>query len=209
MKAVREGRGKNKRWKRWLYGVLSCMGALLLYIVGMSGWIYYVGENSRGTESDTIIILGAAVWNGKPSNAMKERLDTAVEAYRGGLAKHIIATGGTTTSEPTEASVMRSYLVGKGIPESAVFLEDESTSTIENLDNSRKIMEREKWDTAIIVTHGFHTYRSLLMARSLNMNVTAKPVRIKPVKIYYYTLRECAGITYFMGERLLKTIGIV
>ncbi|SEG69794.1 YdcF family protein [Paenibacillus sp. UNC499MF] len=208
MKAVREGRRKNKRWVRRLYVVLSCMGVILLYIVGMSGWIYYVGENSRGSRSDAIIVLGAAVWNGKPSNAMKERLDIAVEAYRGGLAKNIIATGGTTTSEPTEASVMRTYLVGKGIPETAVFLEDESTSTIENLDNSRKIMEREKWETAVIVTHGFHTYRSLLMARSLNMNVTAEPVRIKPVAIYYYTLRECAGITYFMSERLLKTIGI-
>ncbi|WP_068777009.1 YdcF family protein [Paenibacillus sp. FJAT-26967] len=195
-----------KRWKKWLYGSLSLIGIMVLYIVGMSGWIHYVAQTSHGSESDAIIVLGAAVWNGKPSNAMKERLDIALEAYNKGLAPRIITTGGTVTSEPSEASVMKKYLVANGVPASAIRTEEESTSTMENLRNSKHIMKQEKWQSAIIVTHGFHTYRSLLMARSLDMNVTAEPVRIKPIAIYYYTLRECAGIIYFAGEQILNRV---
>ncbi|WP_223192357.1 YdcF family protein [Paenibacillus sedimenti] len=163
-------------------------------------------KHSHGTPSDCIIILGAAVWDGKPSPALRERLDIAVEAYRNGLAPTIIATGGVGGNEPSEAETMKHFLVEKGIPAEAILLEEQSHTTMENLRNSRSIMEEKGLTNAVIVTHGFHAYRASLMAHSLGIPSTVEPVQIRPLALTYYTLRECAGIAVFSMEWVLETI---
>lgn len=172
----------------------------LLYFSLMSLKVNYTWKHSHGTPSDCIIILGAAVWDGKPSPALRERLDIAVEAYRQGLAPTIIATGGVGGDEPSEAETMKRYLVEKGIGEDAILLEDKSHSTMENLRNSQELMKEKGFRTAVIVTHGFHAYRASLMARSLGILSTVEPVQIRPLSLTYYTLRECAGIVVFSLE---------
>jgi uncharacterized SAM-binding protein YcdF (DUF218 family) len=198
----------KKRLKTYLLIVVALFTIVILYFSLMSWKVYYTWKHSHGTPSDCIIILGAAVWNGKPSPALRERLDIAVEAYRSGLAPAIIATGGTSGDEPSEAETMKRFLIEKGIPEAAILLEDKSRSTMENLSNSRAIMEENGFDNAVIVTHGFHAYRASLMARSLGIPATVEPVQIRPLALTYYTLRECAGIAVFAVEWGIGTLKV-
>ncbi|SDN37228.1 Uncharacterized SAM-binding protein YcdF, DUF218 family [Paenibacillus sp. yr247] len=180
----------------------------LLYFSLMSWKVIYTWKHSHGTPSDCLIILGAAVWDGKPSPAMRERLDIAVEAYRKGLAPAIIVTGGVGGNEPSEAETMKHFLTLKGIPADAILLEDKSHSTMENLRNSQVLMKEKGFHTAVIVTHGFHAYRASLMARSLGIPSTVEPVQIRPLALTYYTLRECAGIAAFAFEWAVGKTGI-
>ncbi|MEW9702125.1 YdcF family protein [Paenibacillus sp. SI8] len=187
----------KKQLKICLWFVAALFITAALYFSLMSWKVSYIWKTSHGTPSDCMIILGAAVWEGKPSPAMRERLDVAVEAYRNGLAPTLIVTGGVGGSEPSEAQTMKKFLLDKDIPETAILVEDKSRSTIENLRNSRAIMKEKGLEKAVIVTHGFHAYRASLMARSLGIRATVEPVQIRPLALTYYTLRECAGIAAF------------
>lgn len=193
----------KKKLKTWLWILVALFLIILFYFSFMSWKVNYTWKHSHGTPSDCIIILGAAVWDGKPSPALRERLDIAVEAYSSGLAPNIIASGGIGGSEPSEAVTMKRYLMEKGVPEQAILLEEKSRSTMENLQNSQAIMMGKGYRTAVIVTHGFHAYRASLMARSLGMISTVEPVQIRPLSLTYYTLRECAGIAIFTLESII------
>ncbi len=179
-----------------------------LVLTGYFGWTSYqivsTWKSSEGTPSDCIIVLGAAVWNGKPSPAMRERLDVALELFQAGMASQIIVSGGIGQGEKSEAEVMKEYLVQQGVPAQVVHLEDQARSTWENLRFSQRIMEEQAWSTAIIVTHGFHTHRSLKMAEDLGIQASAEPVTLTPLNIVYYTLRECVAL----AEYSLKKYGL-
>ncbi|TXK76346.1 YdcF family protein [Paenibacillus sp. N3.4] len=192
----------KKKLQTCLWAAAALFLIALLYFVLMSWKVNYTWKHSQGTPSDCLIILGAAVWDGKPSPALRERLDIAVEAYRRGLAPNIIASGGKSESEPSEAETMQKYLMEKGVPKEAILLEDQSRSTMENLENSQKIMKEKGFHKAVIVTHGFHAYRASLMAKSLGISSTVEPVQIRPRALTYYTLRECGGIAVFTLGRI-------
>jgi uncharacterized SAM-binding protein YcdF (DUF218 family) len=102
--------------------------------------------------------------------------------------------------------VQKQYLIEHGVPGEAILLEAQSHSTQQNLSNSKEIMKQHNFQSAVIVTHGFHAYRASLMARSMGIKATVEPVQIRPNGLTYYTLRECIGIAYFELEQIGASI---
>ncbi|GAA3408034.1 YdcF family protein [Paenibacillus hodogayensis] len=186
----------------WLILRLLLSALLLagLYVGSMSWMIMHTWKTSRGSPADCIIVLGAAVWNGKPSPALRERLDVALDAWNHKLAPMIIATGGIgLPGEPSEASVIKSYLAARGVPAEAILVEDNSRNTRENLANSQELMREHDMRSAVLVTHGYHALRARMTAETLGIPSTVEPVQIKPLRLAYYTLRECGGIAYLLA----------
>jgi uncharacterized SAM-binding protein YcdF (DUF218 family) len=198
---------KKSHWFR--LGIITMTLILLigLYFAIMSWLIISVWKTSHGQQSDCLIILGAADWDGMPSPAMQERLDVALQVFKDKLASYIIVSGGKGKDEIlTEAEVMKTYLVEKGVPDTVVILESQSNNTIENLQNSKKIMDAQHYKTAIIITHGYHALRSSLIAQSLGISYTVEPVQIRPINLKYYVLRECTAIALFEGSYFIRKI---
>jgi len=143
-------------------------------------------------DNTVMVILGARVNGNSPSLSLKYRLDSASEIliFPPYNSIHCIVTGGQGLDETqTEASVMKSYLVGKGVNPSIIYTEDKSTSTQENFkfahDISSSVLEPEN---LIVVSNNFHLYRSTLMAR-LNGFETQRIYRISSgVPVHYYPL---------------------
>ena len=84
-----------------------------------------------------VIVLGAKVKRGAiPSKALAFRLNAALDYAKQYPDIQIIVSGGQGPDEDaTEASVMKQYLIDRGFPESQIIVEDQSTSTYENLLN--------------------------------------------------------------------------
>lgn len=204
----------NKRRKRKLHPIRLAFRLLLLaalaagvYFGGMSWMIIHTWKTARGSPADCIIVLGAAVWNGKPSPALGERIDVAFDAWRRKLAPRIIATGGIgLPGEPSEASVIKSVLVARGVPANAIWVEDESRSTYENLSNSLEMMKQSDLSSAVLVTHGYHALRARMTAEVLGIRATVEPVQLKPLRLAYNTLRECGGVAYLLATEPLRSI---
>lgn len=123
-------------------------------------------KERQARPSDCIIVLGARVWpDGRMSNSLLYRCESALEAWKRGIAENIIVCGGQGSDEPaTEASVMRTYFLEMGVPEECVIAEDRSENTIQNLLNAKKVMDARGWKTAAVTTNSYHVQRALWIA---------------------------------------------
>lgn len=142
---------------------------------------------------DYIIILGAGLDGAEVSTRLKKRLDQAYHYLKNNDAPIIVSGGQGPDELVTEAYAMSVYLVKKGIDKERLILEDQSTSTQENLLFSSKYIPNDKKDI-IIVTSDYHMFRAKMLAKRLNFNVqgiSAKSLRKKLPKQF---LREIFAI---------------
>lgn len=156
--------------------VLVAAGLMTIVFLGLLAAVCVCADRTRIPKpGDCIIVLGARVWpSGRMSNSLKYRCESALEAWKGGIAQNIIVTGGQGADEPvSEASAMRAYFLENGVPEENVFAEDASANTIENFKNAKKIMEDRGWRTAVVVTNDYHVQRALWIARDAGISASA------------------------------------
>ena len=127
-------------------------------------------------KADVAIILGAATYDGEVSPVYQERINHGITLYREGYARKLIVTGGMASGNSiSDADAAKQYAVSKGIPENDILTEDESVITQENLENSKRIMDENGYDTAIIVSDPLHMKRSMLLAKDTAINAYSSP----------------------------------
>lgn len=161
----------SKNMKRFwmLFGILAAIAVLLfIYVVAVN---YYVKSSSEDRivqqdeiegEFDCIFVLGCGVWeDGTPSHMLRDRLDTALSLYESGAAPFILVSGDNSRVDYDEVTVMKNYLVDKGVPEEVVYKDHAGFSTYESVYRAKAIFGVERM---IIVTQGYHLYRSLYLA---------------------------------------------
>ena len=91
----------------------------------------------------------------------------AANLYHRGFFPRIAVTGGVTTNDGRlEAHRMRDVLIQRGVPKSAILVEDKATNTGENVINTRALLERTLGKGAIksaIAIGQIHASRRFLM----------------------------------------------
>lgn len=127
-------------------------------------------------QADVIVVLGAAEYNGRPSPVLKARLDHAFELHRRRLAPRILTTGGAG-GDPhfTEGEVGRDYLIARGVPVEDIIVEGEGDSTVSTVLAVAEIMRRMGMDSAILVSDGYHIYRSKKILQNQGLIVYGSP----------------------------------
>ena len=117
---------------------------------------------------DYVIIHGAGLRkDGTVTKLLAERCDKAVEIYRRDpTPPYLIPSGGKGRDEVcSEADAMRRYLLEKGIPEEKILMEDQSATTMENIRNSRDLIQsRPGRKYTALVTSNYHVYRAMRYA---------------------------------------------
>lgn len=200
---------RRNRLRTAVYVVSAGVLALFLWCGSLFVVIgRFDGEPAKGlpATSDVGIVLGASLWNNKPSPGLQERLDQAMTLYKANVFSRFIVTGGLDAGGAvlTEAEGMRDYLQQKGVPASAILLEPEATSTYENLKFSKAIMEAHGWRTAVIVTHQYHGSRSLDIAEALDFERPQVSVTdSKVMNMAYHRSREVLAYTKWLLQKWL------
>ena len=154
------------------------------------------GFYSKGEKNlDYIIVLGAQVRENGPSSVLKYRLDKAVEYLNENPDTVCIVSGGQGSNEPCpEAEAMSVYLIDKGIAEERIIIEDKSLSTVENIRNSKKLMNNPDGSVGI-VTNNFHVYRAVRMAKAQGLeDVCGIAAKSNTIYLPNNILRECLSI---------------
>ncbi|MBQ2978243.1 MAG: YdcF family protein [Clostridia bacterium] len=117
--------------------------------------------------------LMALLLGGNPL-VMKERAQGAANLYQAGRVKYIMPTGGvkwdTEFGHISEAECMKQHLMNMGIPEEAILLENQATTTRENMIFATLQIERQlkaHGDYRVyVVTSPCHMRRSLALAKA-------------------------------------------
>ena len=160
---------------------------------------------------DYVIIHGAGIRaDGTVTKLLAERCDKAVKIYqKDPTPPYLIPSGGKGSDEIcSEADAMARYLMECGIPEEKIIKEDQSTTTLENLQNSKKIIDAcpGRHYTAL-VTSNYHVYRALRYCRKIGLHCTGIGSR---VAAYYWPsalIREFVAIHKEKKHALLFAAG--
>ena len=130
----------------------------------------------RKNDFDYLIIHGAGLIHGdQVSKLLSDRLDKAIEVYQKDPTPPVMIPSGGKGGDETvpEAQAMAGYLLGKGIPEEKIIMEDKSATTYENLKNSKEIIDaREGSKYTALVTSNYHVYRALRYCRRVGLDCT-------------------------------------
>lgn len=119
-----------------------------------------------------VVLAGGFKDNGELPQNVKYRVLTAYKLYKQGLAPRIIMSGkwspywDHSPPKQTEAEMMSRYARSLGVPNSAIFNEEHSQNTSENIFYTYKIfLEPNNWRSIIIVTSDYHVRRTKQILR--------------------------------------------
>ena len=191
---------KSKKPLKILYriaGVFIIIG--LVYAAIPATHILTAQVKTAPNDDVTLVVLGCQVHGTRPSLMLITRLEAAKKFLNDNPNVKCIVSGGQGPGEDiTEAKAMKTWLAAHGIDENRVFEEGKSTSTVENLQYSKEIIQREKFPEKIVIaTDDYHEYRAGEIAKTLGMESYSAPAKTPWWLYECHFVRELMAITKF------------
>jgi vancomycin permeability regulator SanA len=154
----------------------------------------------KTTPGDVGLVLGNTVHpDGKPSARLAARLDRALELFKDGSVPLLIVSGAVGREGHDEATVMRDYLVGKGVPSERIIVDSDGRTTWASALNTHAIMHQRGMTRLVVITQYFHVPRSKLAARRSGIpTVTGAHARHIEWRDFYSIAREVPGYLRYL-----------
>ena len=151
--------------------------------------------------AENVIVLGLALENGKPTDDLLARLNTARTYLEKYPDAHLILTGGNADeSGRTEAAVMRDILIEHGVADERMTLEDKAETTKENFRNTAKMIDPGK--PVVLISSNYHMDRAVRTAESAGFsNVLRLPA---PSSFSSYGANVMYEVVLDLNELTLK-----
>ncbi len=143
--------------------------AALLTVACTAGTILWHRGGTSDGAAECAIVFGAAVRGADMAGpGINRRIGTAVRLYQEGKLDRLVLSGGKgSEAQESEAAVMRGLALEAGVPLSALSVEEESHSTLENLRNSLPLLA--DCDTVVGVSDGYHLARIEMLADQVGL----------------------------------------
>ena len=171
-------------------------GALALLLVCVAGLVLalpLLPVHSAVRPHATLLVLGAAQYNGHPSPAFRARLDHALALYRAGGVQRIVVSGGVGRGDHySEGEVGQMYLLKRQVPVNVVEAETHSRTTLENLRYSRPLLT----GAVTLVTDEVHAPRALALARAVGLRADVSSVPLGAGHWKYRMREKLALLAY-------------
>ncbi len=193
----------NRRLRRLL---LLVFGAWLVFCCLLAATVVVYGLTDRSQPADVIIVLGSGLKNDlSPSPALTRRGIRAAELWKANYAPQIICSGGYATwSSRSEADGCAQVLRENGVPADAIVLEDASRSTEENARYTHEIMRARGWQTALVVSDGYHLLRATWIFSAEGISFSTAPAALPPlIDLVVSVLREVVALHWQVFKTLL------
>ncbi len=162
----------------YLYFECMVMGAIAANLI--------VVRCAPRPDRDFMIVLGCGLRaDGSLTPLLRGRCDRALGFYRSQLGQTgrpltFILSGGRGASEPrSEAEAMKEYLLSQGVPEELTRIEDASRDTLENMRNSKAIIDELGGGKAAFATTNYHVFRAGLCARRVKLRAQGAGAKTK------------------------------
>jgi len=189
---------------RWI--VRAVLGGLLigcLLVMGTAFRVWYVGRSDHRAQTDVIVVLGAAQYNGEPSGVLRARLQHAKRLYEHEVADTILTTGGSRPGDiSTEAAAGAAWLRQHGVPERNVVAVSDGRNTLGSLRAAASVADDRGWQDSVIVSDPWHSLRARTMLRDLGMDASVSPTHTGPIvrsrsTELRYIVRETGALLYY------------
>lgn len=189
--------------QKWILAFFVILIGVFSYITGS---IISFSLQNEMVKTDAAVVLGAAVINDKPSPVLKERIHHAVWLYQKGMVEKIIFTGGKSDEDAlAESEAAKQYALSKGVLKEDMFIETHSAITEENLQQAKKIGEKQQFRTYTIVSDPLHMKRAMVMAHDFGMAAYPSPTSTSAYQSWKTKLPFLAReVFFYTGYMLTK-----
>jgi uncharacterized SAM-binding protein YcdF (DUF218 family) len=169
-----------RRWlPRVVLGVLVVAG---LVIGGTAVRVWEVARLDDRTPVDVAIVLGAAQYDGTPSDALEARLQHAKTLFDDGVVKYVLTVGGRQPGDNyTEAQSGEMWLAQNGIPQDRIVAVGTGSDTLESLRAVAPIYHDHGWTSAVLVSDPWHSFRARTMAHDTGIQASVSPTHTGPM----------------------------
>lgn len=151
-----------------IFCLLAALG-LNTYVCASAKDNMYEAADLSVEKADCIMVLGCGVRGSEPSPMLKDRLDTAIELYKMGVAPKILMSGDHGGEYYNEVGAMKIYAIKNGVPSEDIFMDHAGFSTYESLYRAKALFGIKK---LIAVTQRYHLYRTVYLGKSLNIGIS-------------------------------------
>ncbi|WP_293124665.1 YdcF family protein [Microcoleus sp. bin38.metabat.b11b12b14.051] len=181
-------------WKRPKWAAAPMAGALIILLLGSTGWVskslvrsleWQNIPTAELPQASAIVVLGGGVKAAlapRPWVELGEAGDRIIYAsrlYRQGKAPLLVLTGGRVDWKgggSPESADMAEIAQTMGVPASAILQDPDSHNTYQNAVNVRKILDAQGiQNQVLLVTSAMHMTRSLLIFQRQGIKVIAAP----------------------------------
>lgn len=191
--------------------ILSIVLAVVIgyFAVTVSIYMPFVVKDAKTFYNDSceyLIVLGnQVVSKDTPSSLMLDRVERAAEYARENEKCRVVVCGGITTDEQiiSEAALMKKLLSEKGIESDRIILEDKSTTTFENFEFAKIVIEENTGENiadvdVAFLSSDYHIHRASVIADHFGFKNIGKVTAVSTEGLFKSLVRE-----YFVGYDLL------
>jgi uncharacterized SAM-binding protein YcdF (DUF218 family) len=183
-------------------------GGLILLAAFPLALMLFFGNTDYRRPADAVVVFGARVYaSGKLSDALEDRIRTACEIYRAGLAKRMVLSGGRGDGALTEASAMRRYALGHGVRAGDIFIDDSGINTEATVRDTVPLLQQWGARRVLAVSHFYHLPRIKLAYQRAGIDVFTVPARQGHLlsQMPYNMAREVAAFwSYYLREKPVR-----
>ncbi len=141
--------------RRAIWGVVIII-LLIIALPLFIGW--YLSPQDPIEKADAIVTV-----SGGDTDA---RIEKTIQLFKEGWAPKIIFSGAAAEGNISNAESMRNIAVKMGVPTSAIIIEEDSKTTVENAEFTSKIITTKGYDSIILVTSPYHQRRTFELFQS-------------------------------------------
>ncbi len=171
-------------------------------------------------EGDVIVMLGGGSTLDTPnvngvghlSGFAANRLLTSAQLYQKLHIPIILSGGKVLETTGCEAEISKLILLGLGVPEEKIIIEDKSLNTTENAMYTKVLLEKYGFEQPILVTSAFHMRRSVLQFDKVQLTVLPYPTDYQSNIRYQFELHQLwpsAGALLNTSLALKEYVGIL
>jgi len=153
--------------------------APVAYLAATFVTVWRAAHRDGARPAEAIVVLGAAQYDGRPSPALKARLDHVVELWRKNKGAAVVVTGGKQPGDRfTEATASAGYLRAQGIPEAKILREVKGRNSFQSLADSATFLKRLGLERVVLVSDAYHAARIEGIAEEVGLDASVSPTPV-------------------------------
>jgi vancomycin permeability regulator SanA len=157
----------------------------------------FFGKTDYRRPADLAVVLGARVYaDGRPSDALADRIRTACNLYRNGTVKKLLFSGGPGDGPIHETEGMKRMALQLGVKPEDILLDAHGVNTQATVKNTEAVFEQLHASRILVVSHFYHLPRIKLAYHREGWEVYTVPAKESYLlrQMPYNMAREVAAL---------------